>query len=56
LLFVAKGVRMLAERALARSSNQSAATAISRLLYIFLVGLAVLIAVTIAFPTMTPGG
>lgn len=55
LLFVAKGIRKLAERALARSSNQSAATAISRLLYIFLVGLAVLIAVTIAFPTMTPG-
>jgi len=55
LLFVAKVVRKLAERALARSSNQSAATAISRLLYIFLLGLAVLIAVTIAFPTMTPG-
>lgn len=55
LLFAAKGVRSLAERALARSANQSAATAISRLLYIFMVGLALLIAVTIAFPTMTPG-
>lgn len=55
LLFAAKGARKLAERALARSSNQSAATAISRLLYILMVGLAVLIAVTIAFPTMTPG-
>ena len=55
LLFAAKGIRSLAERALARSANQSAATAISRLLYIFMVGLALLIAVTIAFPTMTPG-
>lgn len=52
---MAKAIRRLAERALARSANQSAATAISRLLYIFLIGLAVLIAVTIAFPTMTPG-
>jgi small conductance mechanosensitive channel len=55
LLFLAKGVRKLAERALARSANQGAATAISRLLYFFLIGLSVLIAVTIAFPTMTPG-
>ncbi len=38
-----------------RSSNQGAATAIGRLLYVALVGLAVMIAVTIAFPSMTPG-
>ena len=55
LLFLARGVRSLAERALARSSNRSAATAIGRMLYIFMIGIAVLIAVTIAFPTMTPG-
>ncbi len=55
LLFAAKGVRSLAERALARTSNRSAATAIGRILYILLVGLAVLIAVTVAFPSMTPG-
>ena len=55
LLFAARGLRYLAERALKRSSNQSAATAIGRLLYVAMVALAVLIAVTIAFPTMTPG-
>lgn len=55
LLFVAKGVRSLATRALARSSNQSAATAIGRILYIALIGIALLIAVTVAFPSMTPG-
>ncbi len=55
LLFAARGLRHLTERALRRSSNQSAATAIGRLLYVAMVGVAVLIAVTIAFPTMTPG-
>ncbi len=55
LLFAARGVRHLAEKALRRSSNRSAAIAISRLLYVAMVGLAVLIAVTIAFPSMTPG-
>ena len=55
LLFAARVVRYLAEKALKRSSNQSAATAIGRLLYVAMVGLAVLIAVTIAFPSMTPG-
>ena len=55
LLFAARGVRYLAEKALRRSSNQSAATAIGRLLYVAMVALAVLIAVTIAFPSMTPG-
>lgn len=55
LLFAARGVRYLAEKALARTSNQGAATAIGRLLYVAMVGLAVLIAVTIAFPSMTPG-
>jgi small-conductance mechanosensitive channel len=55
LLFIAKGLRHLAERALSRTSNRSAATAIGRILYIVMVSLAVLIAVTIAFPTMTPG-
>ena len=55
LLFTARGVRYLAEKALRRSSNRSAAIAISRLLYVAMVGLAVLIAVTIAFPSMTPG-
>jgi small conductance mechanosensitive channel len=54
LLFAAKGLRHVAQRALKRSSNQSAATAISRLLYVAMVALAVLIAVTIAFPSMTP--
>lgn len=55
LLFVAKGVRALAERALARTSNRSAATAIGRILYIAMLSVAVLIAVTVAFPSMTPG-
>lgn len=55
LLFAARGVRALAERALARASNRSAATAVGRLLYVAMVALAVLIAVTIAFPSMTPG-
>jgi len=55
LLFAARGLRHLAEKALKRSSNQSAATAIGRLFYVGMVGLAGLIAVTIAFPTMTPG-
>jgi small-conductance mechanosensitive channel len=55
LSLLAKGVRNLAERALARTTNRSAATAIGRILYILLVGLAVLIAVTVAFPSMTPG-
>ncbi|MEP6509050.1 MAG: mechanosensitive ion channel family protein [Gemmatimonadales bacterium] len=54
LVFAAKGLRHVAEKALERSSNQSAATAISRLLYVAMVALAVLIAVTIAFPSMTP--
>jgi small conductance mechanosensitive channel len=54
LLLIAKGVRALAERALARTSNRSAATAIGRILYILLIGLAALIAVTVAFPSMTP--
>ena len=55
LLVLSSLIRRGAERALARSSNRSAATAIGRILYIFLVGLSVLIAVTVAFPTMTPG-
>jgi len=55
LLFAARGVRYLAERALSRTSNRGAVTAIGRLLYVAMVGLAVLIAVTIAFPSMTPG-
>jgi small-conductance mechanosensitive channel len=55
LLFVAKGVRHVVERVLARSSNRSAATAIGRLVYIAAAILAALIAVTIAFPSMTPG-
>ena len=48
LLFAARGLRYAAEKALARSSNRSAATAIGRLLYVGMVALAVLIAVTIA--------
>ena len=55
LLFVARGARYAAEKALARTSNRSAATAIGRLAYVAMVALAVLIAVTIAFPSMTPG-
>ncbi len=55
LMFSARGVRHMAEKALRRSSNRSAAIAISRLLYVAMVGLALLIAVTIAFPSMTPG-
>lgn len=55
LLFAAKGVRRLVTRALARSSNQNAATAVGRIVYILLIGLALLIAVTVAFPSMTPG-
>jgi small conductance mechanosensitive channel len=55
LLFLARGLRFLAEKALARSSNRGAATAIGRLLHVAMVALAILIAVTIAFPSMTPG-
>jgi small conductance mechanosensitive channel len=55
LLLLARGVRALLERALARTSNQSAAVAIGRIIYILLIGLAALIAVTVAFPSMTPG-
>ncbi len=55
LLFLARGLRFVAEKALARSSNRGAATAIGRLLYVAMVALAILIAVTIAFPSMTPG-
>jgi len=55
LLFAAKFIRRIAERGLARSSNESAATAIGRLLYVVLVAVALLISVTIAFPSMTPG-
>lgn len=55
LLFASRGVRYLAERALARTSNRSAATAIGRIIYVAMVALAVLIALTIAFPSMTPG-
>jgi small conductance mechanosensitive channel len=55
LLFAAKGIRYLIERALSRSSNRSAAVAIGRISYILMIALAVLIAVTIAFPSMTPG-
>jgi len=55
LLFLARGLRFVAEKALARSSNRGAATAIGRLLHVAMVALAVLIAVTIAFPSMTPG-
>jgi small conductance mechanosensitive channel len=55
LLFVAKVLRSLVERALARSANRGAAIAIGRIAYVLMVALAVLIAVTIAFPSMTPG-
>lgn len=55
LLFAARGARYLAEKALTRASNRGAATAIGRLLHVAMIGLAVLIAVTIAFPSMTPG-
>lgn len=55
LLFFARALRFVAEKALARSSNRGAATAIGRLLHVAMVALAVLIAVTIAFPSMTPG-
>ena len=55
LVFAARGLRHVTEKALKRSSNQSAATAIGRLLYVAMIGLALMIAVTIAFPSMTPG-
>ncbi len=55
LLAIARGVRYLAEKALSRSSDTSAATAIGRVLYISMVAVAVLISVTVAFPSMTPG-
>ncbi len=55
LLMLAKAVRYGIERALARSSNRSAAVAIGRILYILMLGIALLIAVTVAFPSMTPG-
>ena len=54
LLLLAKGLRYVVERALSRTSNRSAATAIGRILYIAMLGLAGLIAVTVAFPSMTP--
>lgn len=55
LWLVAKVVRAGLERVLARSSNRSAATAIGRIAYVLLLALAVLISVTVAFPSMTPG-
>lgn len=55
LLIVAKVGRYLLERGLARTSNRSAAAAIGRIVYILLIGLAVLVGVTVAFPSMTPG-
>ena len=55
LLIAAKVVRYLLERGLARTSNRSAAAAIGRIVYILLIGLAVLVGVTVAFPSMTPG-
>ena len=54
LLLLAKGLRYVVERALSRTSNRSAATAIGRILYIVMLALAGLIAVTVAFPSMTP--
>ncbi|PAX09175.1 mechanosensitive ion channel protein MscS [Sphingomonas lenta] len=55
LWLIAKVVRAGLERVLARSSNRSAATAIGRIAYVLLLALAVLISVTVAFPSMTPG-
>lgn len=55
LLLAARLVRRIAERALSRSAEPSAALAISRILYVGLLALAGLIAVTVAFPSMTPG-
>jgi small-conductance mechanosensitive channel len=55
LLFIAKGLRRLVTRALARSSNKSAATAIGRIVYVLLIGIAILISITVVFPSMTPG-
>ncbi|MDQ3483791.1 MAG: hypothetical protein M3448_10365, partial [Pseudomonadota bacterium] len=43
LLFAARGLRHVTEKALKRSSNQSAATAIGRLLYVAMIGLAIMI-------------
>lgn len=55
LWLAAKGVRRVAEHALARRFDTGAATAIGRIAYIAMIALAALISVTIAFPTMTPG-
>ncbi len=55
LLFAARGLRHMTEKALRRSANRSAATAIGRLFYVAMVAIAAMIAVTIAFPSMTPG-
>lgn len=55
LLMIARFVRYGIERVLARSSDRSAAVAIGRILYILMLGVALLIAVTVAFPSMTPG-
>lgn len=55
LLLTASFIRKLAERALARAAAPNAATAIGRLLHVGMTALAALIAVTVAFPSMTPG-
>ncbi len=55
LLLAASLIRRLAERGLARAAAPNAATAIGRLLYVAMKALAGLIAVTVAFPSMTPG-
>lgn len=55
LLVVARLARRVAERALSRSAQPNAALAIGRILHVGLITLAGLIAVTVAFPSMTPG-
>lgn len=55
LLVAASMARRLAERALSRAAAPNAATAIGRMLHVSLVVLAGLVAITVAFPSMTPG-
>lgn len=55
LLALARVGRRVVERTLSRAANPDAATAIGRILYIAMIALAGLVAVTVAFPSMTPG-
>ncbi len=55
LLILARLARRVVERALARAAAPNAAAAIGRIVHVAMIALAALVAVTVAFPSMTPG-